>query len=1290
MAEVEVWKGRDFKTTHERKALESIIHAFNTSKSIYSEKVFMLSNFILGDREIDLTIIKSNSIAVVELKKCGESFTATENLNWVTSDGYVIGSKNKNPYQQLREYRFKWIDFIQKHKKDFFPNGINQTAIYQIFGLVVIDPSLRTDIRNKIPKETTWFQLIGLDKIDLEFFTLCSELIFQEESIRKIIKELRLTPQDPSFLYNYFQVPFIKNPDFIKDQKLIAKVEKILNKKRKPIILTGLGGVGKTQFMIEFAYEKRVNFPSGVFWIDAKKNIIDEFSNYANQFGLIIDYTENKQSLKQTLALAFLEKVQNSSDTLLLFDNIVNQDFFEKFMEQFNIRIEQLNCKVICSSTMKNFSGFVEIITMEALKPDQALELFLIKSGRNELFPYRKFSNSDSELKLAKNICESLGYLPLGIEIAGSYLSKNPHISFLDFLGSMKKIGAINIPSYDESFTPTTIHTQNLKITLEQHINKIDSEGEINVLNFLALTKSSNYCLINQLSIFIEGKLFNYFDIDSKLDDSLNQLESLNLLQKLNENQIWIHPLILSYLKEIFHPGLQAREAFFNNFNKFYNEFVSLKDSIVQRTIDEVIADFVFGLSLIESPPSFLNQLFKCLLIIKDRTDQDENQKLFFQQLRNTAFHNGFPELVSKTENYLRSNKWSYFSEKYSLSCLYQGIIMKKKITSTDILLIPNSYKYLELAPTGKLELFDLKLNSSEFINDVDFSENFYDLKLSSSQQHVIVLSSVLLSEPISKSSIKYYTNHFYIWDILSKNQIHLESTKSFKFDGYIEFISDNCIGYSTEVNQIVFVDFIKDKIIGICDAHNLPIVSIKEISNSQFVIIASEEKIILWDLKSSKLAKELHFRTKIKEVKLIEKGNLAFIFSMDNVENTYLTVWNYKLNTKLFEWKNGIYWIELSDNEEEKRKLLELEKKIKSSRITLIANIRPRKKDESHFLVFEEHKIAIFEGAHCIMMVNYESGKIEKILPYSQRFESLLKINKNTCILISDNKAKPNNYPGMLIDIEKFDFVPLFINASHVTNHTFSNGQDVLVEIQGQILTIWDVLQLERNIPISRIYDKVYLSPKKDYIIASNEKDKSLIIINPINNEINYKIQNENKQFVFNNTFLSGGEKIAFQTIEENKNHIVVWKVLEKTVDSKYEVDSEGHFQCVEIVDGQIQILPLQQEEYIFDQESMTLETLEVKTFYFSSANGGYKCDFGNNGFIKLFDLVSNNLINELDVNFQWPKKVMIESNGRFMVIIGKDNLVKLWNLNNSQIEFEGELPNIESEIRFSTNLEI
>lgn len=52
MAEVEVWKGKDFETPHERKALESIIQAFKTSKSIHSEKVFILSNFILRDREI--------------------------------------------------------------------------------------------------------------------------------------------------------------------------------------------------------------------------------------------------------------------------------------------------------------------------------------------------------------------------------------------------------------------------------------------------------------------------------------------------------------------------------------------------------------------------------------------------------------------------------------------------------------------------------------------------------------------------------------------------------------------------------------------------------------------------------------------------------------------------------------------------------------------------------------------------------------------------------------------------------------------------------------------------------------------------------------------------------------------------------------------------------------------------------------------------------------------------------------------------------------------------------------
>lgn len=717
-------------------------------------------------------------------------------------------------------------------------------------------------------------------------------------------------------------------------------------------------------------------------------------------------------------------------------------------------------------------------------------------------------------------------------------------------------------------------------------------------------------------------------------------------------------------------------------------------DSIKLRSFEEILNDFHFGFSLAETSTNYLSHLYKSLLFIMENNFVIDNPKLLIQNLRNVAFHNGFLELLSKAENYLNSKNWSFYSEKYPLNYMYQGLVTKKKVNLTEFLFVPNSEKYIGLSKTGKLELGNIKSIFSEVINEIEFDENFYDLRLSGKGQYVIALSSIYLGKPRNNSSIKHYKNKFYIWDIISKKHLSLYSINRYDFDQNIEFISEDCIGYSTEDNLIVVVNFRQDSIIGICDAHQAPIVSINGIPNSQFIISACEEKIILWDKKSSKVLKELNFKTRIKEVKLIEKENLALIFSKDKGDNTYLSVWNYKLNKKICEQKNGFYWIDLSDDDELKDKLREFERNPPGPILETIMIFHPKKMDESHFLIFEDKKIVIFEGTHCMMKVNYETGKLEELLPYSQRFKSLIEINQNSCLLLSDNEVEPNKYPVMLIDLEKFAFVPLFINVSNVINHTFPNGKNVIVSLEDHLLSIWDVAQLGRKTPGERIYDKAYISPNKEYIVALGEKDNSLTILNPESKETISRLQKDNQQIVFDNSFLSGGVKIAFQLIEngktQKKQEMVIWNVSECNEEMKYELENEGIYQCVEISVDHLQFIPLQQEEYFFNEETMTIETLRDKKFYFSTVNGGYKCEFADNGSIQLFDIVSNELINELDVNFQWPKKVLIDRNGSFMVIIGNENLVFLWNLDNGHIEFEGEISNIETEIRFTSNLEL
>ena len=65
-------------------------------------------------------------------------------------------------------------------------------------------------------------------------------------------------------------VPFQQNPQFIGRDSEIAKINAILSNERRceRVAIIGLGGVGKTQIALEFAYQQRDRHPDcAVFWV---------------------------------------------------------------------------------------------------------------------------------------------------------------------------------------------------------------------------------------------------------------------------------------------------------------------------------------------------------------------------------------------------------------------------------------------------------------------------------------------------------------------------------------------------------------------------------------------------------------------------------------------------------------------------------------------------------------------------------------------------------------------------------------------------------------------------------------------------------------------------------------------------------------------------------------------------------------------------------------------------------------------------------------------------------------
>jgi tetratricopeptide (TPR) repeat protein len=217
----------------------------------------------------------------------------------------------------------------------------------------------------------------------------------------------------------HWNVPFGRNWKFVGQASHLNRLENALFTESQPpkIAITGLGGVGKTQIVLELAYRtKEKHQDCSVFWLPATnaESLQQAFTDIGQQ--LEVPGIEEKQADVKKLVQRHLSQ-ESAGEWLLIVDNVDDIEIWNHELKAYLPKSQQ--GYVVCTTRNRKVAVKIarsNVIEVAEMDEEMAMQL-LTKSLINQ-----ELLNSHQD---AQKLLEQLTFLPLAIVQAAAYINEN-------------------------------------------------------------------------------------------------------------------------------------------------------------------------------------------------------------------------------------------------------------------------------------------------------------------------------------------------------------------------------------------------------------------------------------------------------------------------------------------------------------------------------------------------------------------------------------------------------------------------------------------------------------------------------------------------------------------------------------------------------------------------------------------------------------------------------------------------------------------------------------------------
>ncbi len=296
------------------------------------------------------------------------------------------------------------------------------------FGMV-----LRTFRKRRRLTQQQLAEVIGVHRSTLINWEQGDFLPASKTLVLELARHLRLDDQETRQLLEasltaltpYFLVPLPRNPYFTGRKEILEELHAQLGVDRAVALtqssaLHGLGGIGKTQIALEYAYQHALEY-SAVFWVRAETNelIISSFWQIAEMLQL----PECQGKEQEVLVTAVKRWLSTHSQWLFIWDNLDDLALLDQFLPSAR------SGALLLTTRLQALGTFAQGLSLWPMEQEEALLFFLRRAKILEPGATREhlqqFATCMPEAYApALEVVTLLGGLPLALDQAGAYLEE--------------------------------------------------------------------------------------------------------------------------------------------------------------------------------------------------------------------------------------------------------------------------------------------------------------------------------------------------------------------------------------------------------------------------------------------------------------------------------------------------------------------------------------------------------------------------------------------------------------------------------------------------------------------------------------------------------------------------------------------------------------------------------------------------------------------------------------------------------------------------------------------------